>query len=63
MKRPAPALGARIQLTKKGGPVVRPRGSRTGEILADCDDCWQIRFDGANTPRRIVKRYVEREAA
>lgn len=59
----AALLGRRIELTEKAGPVVRPRGTRTGEVVADAGDCWQIRFDGTETLRRIFKPYVQPEAA
>lgn len=56
------SAGDRIELTEKVAPMLRPRGARTGEVVADAGDCWKVRFDGTKSTRRIFKPYVQREA-
>lgn len=56
-------IGDRVKLTEKAGPMIRPLGTRTGQVIDDCDDCWKVVFDGTKTARRIFKPYLEREAA
>jgi hypothetical protein len=54
-------VGDRFELTREAGPKLQPRGVRFGRILADMDDCWKVRFDGANHTRVILKRFIQAE--
>lgn len=54
-------INDRFRLTAEAGPKLQPKGIRIGRILADMDDCWKVRFDGANHTRVILKRFIEAE--
>jgi hypothetical protein len=57
------APGARFRLTDKAGRLLRPLSTKTGEVVADKGDCWEVRFDGVRATRRIWKWYLRREIA
>lgn len=58
---PALAVGDRFELTREAGPKLRPKGIRSGRILADCEDSWRVRFDGTTTYRTIRKEFIQPE--
>lgn len=53
--------GARFALTAQAGPVVRPRGTRTGVIVADAVRWWRVRYDGCPQVRDLCKSYARPE--
>ena len=55
------APGARFALTAQAGPIVRPRGTRAGVIVADAGRWWRVRYDGNPNVRDLCKDYARPE--